>query len=214
MSAEVLERAFEPFCTTKEVGKGTGLGLSQVYGFAEHSGGATRIESQLGRGTTVRIHIPRANGQPAAGALPRERFGETPRGGATILVVEDDPDVREMVVGILSDLAYRTLVASDGPETLAILNRDRSVDLLFTDIVMPAGMSGTELARRASRLRPDLKVLLSSGYAREANLSKSARVEFPFIAKPYRPTALGKKLEEVLAGGSFQTASYGASSIA
>ncbi|HEY1431642.1 MAG TPA: PAS domain S-box protein, partial [Stellaceae bacterium] len=198
MSPEVLERAFEPFYTTKEVGKGTGLGLSQVYGFAKQSGGMARIESKVGKGTTVRIQIPRADGQTAASAVVRYEIGETPSVSATILVVEDDPDVRDMVVGILSDLGYRTLVATNGPEALAILDRDRSVDLLFTDIVMPAGMSGTDLARRASRLRPDLKVLLSSGYNRELNPSRSARLEFPFIAKPYRPTVLGKKLEEVL----------------
>jgi PAS domain S-box-containing protein len=214
MSPEVLERAFEPFYTTKEVGKGTGLGLSQVYGFAKQSGGAATIESKVGQGTVVRIYIPRADGQAAAGGVVRDGLGEMPAGGATILVVEDDPDVREMVVGILSDLGYRTLVASNGPEALAILDRDRSVDLLFTDIVMPAGMSGTELARRASRLRPDLKVLLSSGYAREANPSHSARTEFPFIAKPYRPMALGKKLEEVLSGALFERAAYGDTSIA
>jgi CheY-like chemotaxis protein len=122
--------------------------------------------------------------------------------------------VREIIVGMLADFGYRTLVATNGPEALAILNRDNPVDLLFTDIVMPAGMSGTELAREASRLRPDLKVLLSSGYTREANRWRSAGIEFPFIAKPYRPTALGKKLEEVLTGGPFQTATYGESSIA
>lgn len=214
MSTEVLERAFEPFYTTKEVGKGTGLGLSQVYGFAKQSGGAARIESRIGKGTTVRICIPRADGRPAVSTVTKEGIGKTLPDGATILVVEDDPDVREMIVGILSDLGYRTLVAANGPEALAILNRDRSVDLLFTDIVMPAGMSGTELARQASRLRPDLKVLLSSGYTREANRARAARIEFPFIAKPYRPTALGKKLEEVLAGGLFGRAAYGETSIA
>ena len=145
------------------------MGLSQVYGFAKQSGGAARIESKVGKGTTVRIYFPRAEGQAAAGAVLHEGLHKTPPAAATILVVEDDPDVREMIVGILSDLGYQTLVAANGPEALAILNRDRSVDLLFTDIVMPAGMSGTELAREASRLRPDLKVLLSSGYTREAN---------------------------------------------
>jgi CheY-like chemotaxis protein len=214
MTADVLERAFEPFYTTKEVGKGTGLGLSQVYGFAKQSGGAARIESKVGMGTTVRIYIPRADGQAAAGAVSHEGLHETPPAAATILVVEDDPDVREMMVGILSDLGYQTLVATNGPEALAILNDGHSVDLLFTDIVMPAGMSGTELARQASRLRPDLKVLLSSGYAREANHWRSARVEFPFIAKPYRPTTLGKKLEELLARGLHRAASYVEKSIA
>jgi CheY-like chemotaxis protein len=137
----------------------------------------------------------------------RDRLHETLPAAATILVVEDDPDVRDMIVGILSDLGYQTLVATNGPEALAILNDGHSVDLLFTDIVMPAGMSGTDLARQASRLRPDLKVLLSSGYTREANQWRSARSDFPFIAKPYRPTTLGKKLEEVLAGSLLRTAS-------
>jgi PAS domain S-box-containing protein len=207
MTAEVLERAFEPFYTTKEVGKGTGLGLSQVYGFAKQSGGDARIESTVGKGTTVRIYIPRADRQAVAGAVLRDGLHETPPAAATILVVEDDPDVRDMIVGILSDLGYQTLVATNGPEALAILNDGHSVDLLFTDIVMPAGMSGTDLARQASRLRPDLKVLLSSGYTREANQWRSARSDFPFIAKPYRPTTLGKKLEEVLAGSLLRTAS-------
>ncbi len=214
MTAEVLERAFEPFYTTKEVGKGTGLGLSQVYGFAKQSGGAARLESRVGKGTTVRIYLPRAEGQAAAGAVLHEALAKTPPAGATILVVEDDPDVREMIVGILSDLGYQTLVATNGPEALAILDRDHSVALLFTDIVMPAGMSGTDLARQASRLRPDLKVLLSSGYAREANQWRSAHGDFPFIAKPYRPAALGQKLEEVLAGSLRRAASYAENSIA
>jgi PAS domain S-box-containing protein len=207
MAADVVERAFEPFYTTKEVGKGTGLGLSQVYGFAKQSGGGACIESKVGKGTTVRIYLPRADGKAAAGAVLHEGLHYAPPAAATILVVEDDPDVREMIVGILSDLGYQTLVATNGPEALAILNRDHSIDLLFTDIVMPAGMSGTDLARQASRLRPDLKILLSSGYAREANQWRSARVEFPFIAKPYRPTTLGKKLEEVLAEGLLRAAS-------
>jgi PAS domain S-box-containing protein len=201
MSAEVQNRAFEPFFTTKEVGKGTGLGLSQVYGFARQAGGAARIESTPGRGTTVQIFLPRANGSPELRADADDRPDDVLPGLATILVVEDDADVREMIVGILSDLGYRTLVAETGPEALAILERDASVDILFTDIVMPAGISGTELARRAIRLRPELKVLLSSGYTPEEAHPRLSRHEFAFIAKPYRPTVLGKKLREVLAGG-------------
>jgi PAS domain S-box-containing protein len=213
MSAEVLERAFEPFYTTKEVGKGTGLGLSQVYGFAKQSGGAARIESELGRGTTVQIYLPRAAGRVRAGAQQHEERRDNVPNSAKILVVEDDPDVREMIVGILSDLGYQTLVATDGPEALAILDRDRSVDLLFTDIVMPAGMSGSELAQRASRLHPELKILLSSGFTREAAQSRAGRPDFPFIAKPYRPAALSQKLEEVLAGSLFRASTYGDNSI-
>jgi len=214
MPPDVLERAFEPFYTTKEVGKGTGLGLSQVYGFAKQSGGAARIESAVGRGTTVRIYFPRADGRAVVSPTAHAEPSETPPVTATILVVEDDPDVCEMIVGILSDLGYQTLVARNGPEALAILDRDRSVDLLFTDIVMPAGMSGTDLARQASRLRPDLKVLLSSGFSREADRLHSGRMEFPFIAKPYRPTALGEKVQEVLSGALFRAAGYGENSIA
>jgi CheY-like chemotaxis protein len=209
MSAEVMERAFEPFYTTKDVGKGTGLGLSQVYGFATQSGGVARIESKLGKGTTVRIFVPRATGEIANNAVAGERVLHAPPGAVTILVVEDDGDVREMIVGILSDLGYRALVAATAGEALKILEREDSIDLLFTDIVMPAGISGTELARRASRLRPDLKVLLSSGFSREDGQSRAARAEFPFIAKPYRPTTLAHKLKEVLAGGFLGQPSYG-----
>jgi PAS domain S-box-containing protein len=199
MSAEVAERAFEPFFTTKEIGKGTGLGLSQVYGFAKQSGGTARIESKVGEGTTVRIYLPRASNEPIFNIAPKEGLSDVEPGNATILVVEDDEDVREMIVGILSDLGYGTLVARTGPEALAMLKQEISVDLLFTDVVMP-GMSGTEVAREASRLRPGLKFLLSSGYAREESQLRQMRVEFPFIAKPYRPNTLGQKLREVLSG--------------
>jgi PAS domain S-box-containing protein len=206
MSAEVLERAFEPFYTTKEVGKGTGLGLSQVYGFAKQAGGATRIESKVGEGATVRIYLPRARGKPLASVAPTDALAEATPGAATILVVEDDTDVREMIVGILSDLGYRTLVATSGPEALEIVAQDSSIDLLFSDIVMPGGMSGTELARQALRLRPGLKLLLSSGYAREESQVRRMQVEFPFIAKPYRPSTLGKKLREALSGRDLRKA--------
>jgi PAS domain S-box-containing protein len=209
MSAEVMNRAFEPFYTTKEVGKGTGLGLSQVYGFAKQSGGAARIESRVGQGTTVRIYLPRGNGKVSGDIAAMQSLADLPTAAATILVVEDDEDVREMIVGILSDLGYRTLVATTGPEALAILQRENAVDLLFTDMVMPAGMSGTELARRASQIRPGLKVLLSSGYTREDLQSQTVRGEFPFIAKPYRPTTLSQKLRQVLSGRFLARTAYG-----
>jgi PAS domain S-box-containing protein len=209
MSAEVLERAFEPFYTTKEVGKGTGLGLSQVYGFAKQSGGVARIESKIGKGTTVRIYMPRANGKPVDDLAGNKNLAELPTGGAMILVVEDDADVRDMVVGMLSELGYRTLVATTGSEALDILKREHTVDLLFADIMMPAGMTGTELARRASRLRPGLRVLLSSGYTREETRYQRASAEYPFVAKPYRPAILAKKLKEVLSGAVAGHAGYG-----
>jgi len=142
MSAEVMERAFEPFYTTKDVGNGTGLGLSQVYGFATQSGGEARLESELGKGTTVRIFLPRAAGEIADSLARGESVADAPSGPAIILVVEDDRDVREMIVGILADLGYHALVATTAGEALKILEGCDPVDLLFTDIVMPEGLCG------------------------------------------------------------------------
>jgi PAS domain S-box-containing protein len=198
MSEEVLTRAFEPFYTTKEAGKGTGLGLSQVYGFARQAGGTARIESRRGAGTTVRLYLPRSEGE-----IRNERslkdLARAANGSATILVVEDDADVRNMVTKLLSHLGYSTLMAANGAEALAVLRRENAVDLLFTDIVMPANMSGVELARRARNLRPSLKVLLSSGHAGDEIKSHLLRGRFSFISKPYGTAALAAKLEEVLA---------------
>src|SRR5215472_17306085 len=202
MSAKLIERAFEPFYTTKEVGKGTGLGLSQVYGFAKQSGGAARIESRQGVGTTVSIYIPRCDELLVAQDGVADRLQAGSFGGATILVVEDDEDVREMIVGMREDLGYRVLVAQSGPDALTILQREKSVELLFTDVVMPAGMSGADLARTAHLLRPQLKILLTSGYAGAEPGTLTARREFPFIAKPYRASALGAKLREILGGAA------------
>jgi PAS domain S-box-containing protein len=198
MSREVLARAFEPFYTTKEAGKGTGLGLSQVYGFAQQAGGTARIESRKGSGTTVRLYLPRSEGE-----IRNERslsdLTLAANGSATILVVEDDGDVRNMVIELLSHLGYTTLVATNGAEALGVLRRENGIDLLFTDIVMPSDMNGVELARRARNLRPGLKVLLSSGHAGDEIKSHLLRGRFSFISKPYGTAALAAKLEEVLA---------------
>ena len=199
MSEDVLLRAFEPFYTTKEVGKGTGLGLSQVYGFAKQSGGTVQIRSDVGHGTTVTLYIPRQQGRLSTEVAIAEEPSTPERGNATILVVEDDPNVREMVVGMLSNFGYRPLVARTGPEALAILQNEATVDLLLTDVVMPAGMSGTDLARRAQRLRPELKILLTSGYT-GVEPDPGGVGEFAFIAKPYRGRMLGTKLKEILVG--------------
>jgi PAS domain S-box-containing protein len=198
MGKDVLARAFEPFYTTKEAGKGTGLGLSQVYGFATQSGGIARIASRKGRGTTVRLYVPRAEGkvryERSLGDLPPAADGT-----ATVLIVEDDADVRGMITEVLSHLGYSTVVATAGPEALATLRRNRSIDVLMSDNVMPGGLSGIELARIARKLRPGLKVLLSSGYTGEETGADLALGEFSFVAKPYRPGELATKLKEVLA---------------
>jgi len=167
-------------------------------GFARQAGGTARIESRRGAGTTVRLYLPRSEGE-----IRHERslngLARAPNGSATILVVEDDADVRAMVTELLSHLGYHILVASNGAEALALLRRDNAVDLLFTDIVMPADMTGVELARRARNLRPNLKVLLSSGHAGDEIKSHLLRGRFSFISKPYGTAALAAKLEEVLA---------------
>jgi PAS domain S-box-containing protein len=198
MSGEVLARAFEPFYTTKEAGKGTGLGLSQVYGFVRQAEGTARIESRKDVGTTVRLYLPRSEGEIR---IERSLKGlaRAPSGSATILVVEDDADVRNMVTGFLSKLGYCTLVATNGAEALSVLRRENRIDLLFTDIVMPTDMNGVELARRALNLRPSLKILLSSGHAGDEIKSHLLRGRFSFISKPYGTAALAAKLEEVLA---------------
>jgi len=168
MTEDEANHAFEPFFTTKDVGRGTGLGLSMVYGFARQSGGFAEIESELGRGTTMRLYLPRAfdtsNARPvpAIPALPHVTTED-----CTILLVEDDFDVRESLAAQLTDLGYRVIEAEDGSKALAVLEAGVPVDLLFTDVVMPGGLSGLDLARRARTRRPGLKVLYATGYSEE-----------------------------------------------
>ena len=201
MSPDVLARAFEPFFTTKEIGKGTGLGLSQVYGFANQSGGAAAIESKQGSGATVRIYLPRADGEVAS----ERSLGDlslAPNGTAIVLIVEDDGDLRDMITEVISHLGYRVLAATDGREALAILQTEQPIDLLFSDVVMPSGLSGVELGRSARELRSRLKVLLSSGYVGDATKAEIVRSGFSFISKPYRPAELASKLAECIESGS------------
>jgi PAS domain S-box-containing protein len=199
MTTEVIAHAFEPFYTTKEAGRGTGLGLAQVYGFVRQWGGTACIESTLGEGTTIRLYLPRASGQLAKeGSSPD--FSSASKGDATVLVVEDDRDVREMVTEILAELGYQTLTAGRGVDALTMLKRGDMAQVLLTDIVLPGGISGTDLARAARKLNPDLKVLLTSGYVGEEIRSDLMRSEFAVIWKPYRPAELAAKLTELLAG--------------
>jgi CheY-like chemotaxis protein len=200
MIAEVASRAFEPFFTTKEVGKGTGLGLSMVYGFAKQSGGAMQIGSEPGHGTVVKLFFPRKNAPHRADAPPVDRIA-TPADSETILVVEDNDMVRSYVENELKELGYRVIATRNGPEALAILRQPREIDLLFTDVVMPGGMFGPELAREASRLRPELKVLFTSGYTEHPvepldGLDDEARI----LNKPYRRNDLALMLRTVLKG--------------
>ena len=199
MSPETVAKVFDPFFTTKEVGKGTGLGLSMVYGFAQQSGGGVEIASVVGEGTTVRIFLPRAVSEAAA--VEEVIEAQLPMGSAseTILVVEDDDDVRAYTVGILRELGYRVIEAYDGAAGLRLLERqDRSIQLLLTDVIMPE-MSGPELASAAKLRQPDLRVLFNSGYTREA-IMRDGRLEagVDLISKPFTYAMLAAKVRELL----------------
>jgi signal transduction histidine kinase/CheY-like chemotaxis protein len=201
MTAEVAGRAFEPFFTTKEVGKGTGLGLSMVYGFAQQSGGSVQIRSEPGHGTAVRLFFPRV-ATPQASAAPSAGQQAKPSGSETVLVVEDDDMVRGYVEGELKALGYRVIVTREAPAALAILRGSEKIHLLFTDVVMPGGMFGTELAKEAARLRPDLKILLTSGHTEHpVDAIDGGGREVRILNKPYRRHDLAATLRSVLKAG-------------
>ncbi|MDO1558895.1 response regulator [Brevundimonas sp. 2R-24] len=200
MAPEVLARAIDPFFTTKGVGKGTGLGLSMVYGFVRQSGGRLAIEAEAGQGATVRIYLPRADGEAAA--APPETAVRAPRGREeTVLVCEDDDDVRAYTVDVLRELGYRVLEAHDGPAALRLLERQGgTVDLLFTDVVLP-GMTGAEVAEAAQAQQPDLKVLFTTGYARDA-IVHGGRLDpgVALITKPFTYQDLAARVRDKLDG--------------
>jgi CheY-like chemotaxis protein len=200
MPAEIREHAFEPFFTTKDVGKGTGLGLAQIYGFVKQSGGAATIESTIGRGTTVSLYLPRAKAETVAGEAHRTApIPAAPGEGKTILVVEDQPDVRDVIEASLADLGYKVLTATDGVDARRVLESEETIDLLLTDLVMPNGVSGLDLAERARRLRQDLKIVLVSGYSRDAQIrARGADGGFVFLEKPFRQAELARSVAAAL----------------
>lgn len=163
MPPEVMEKVFDPFFTTKETGKGSGLGLSMVYGFVKHSGGHISVYSDEGEGTTFKIYLPRivAKEEPIERPVPSVDFSAR---GETILVVEDDADVRTVIVAILREMDYGVLEAENGKDAIALLRKESRIDLLITDIVLPGGMGGKEIANLASEIRPGIKILFISGY--------------------------------------------------
>jgi PAS domain S-box-containing protein len=196
MSEEVQRRAIEPFFTTKAAGRGSGLGLSMVYGFAEQSGGALRIESRLGYGARVDLTLPLASGTEPVVGIPTP--GPVAGTGQTLLVVEDDDEVRNLARTFLSALGYRSLPASNAAEALAQLQSDAEIALLFTDVRLGAGANGIELATRARMLRPDIGILLTSGYA-EADLQSEGTPDgFEMLAKPYRREQLAAAISRNL----------------
>jgi signal transduction histidine kinase len=197
MPPETLDRVFEPFFTTKEVGKGTGLGLSMVYGFVRQSGGHVTIESTVGVGTTVSLFLPRST-QASEVGLDSAPPQEVTAGSGRVLMVEDDHDVMDVTSTILRELGYEVHCAQDGTDAIRMLRADRRFDLLFSDIMMPGGISGIELAREAKHLRSNIKILLTSGNAAEALSRQGAEGEFPVIGKPFRRAELAQYLRVVM----------------
>ena len=201
MDAETLSHAIEPFFTTKEVGRGTGLGLSMVYGFIKQSGGHIRVYSEVGEGTSVKIYLPRFHGLVPA----NDQLEEAPRpvvsgGDETVLVCEDDDKVRAYAVEVLNELGYRVIEASNGAAALDALEQAPvPVDLLFTDVVLPGGMTGADVAREAAARRPELKILFATGYARNA-IFHHGRLDpgVELLTKPFTYAELAGKVREVL----------------
>jgi signal transduction histidine kinase/ActR/RegA family two-component response regulator len=197
MDAETIARVFEPFFTTKEPGRGTGLGLSQVYGFARQSGGAAVVESAPGKGATVRVYLPLD--QAGAEAVQSPPAPTAARHGPRrrVLLVEDDVSVGEMVAAMLTDLGHEVLRAEAAARALSILMRQERIDLMLTDLIMPGGMNGVELARQAVALRPGLPVILTSGYTGET-LGAAADAPWPLLTKPYPAETLAALIEAVM----------------
>ncbi len=198
MSDEVKAHLFEPFFTTKPKGRGTGLGLATIYGAVQQAGGLIEVYSELGRGTTFKIYLPRV----AAKAQPLEtgpRTDDMPRGTETVLVVEDESWVRDLAVKVLTLLGYRVLAAANGGEAFLLAEQHPGrIDLLFTDVVMP-GINGKQLADRMRALRPEIRVLFTSGYTEDVIVHHGVVEEgLSFLAKPYSPVALARKLREAL----------------
>ena len=196
MEPEVLARAFDPFFTTKEEGQGTGLGLSQVFGWVKQSGGHIKIYSEVGHGTTIKLYLPRAVEEGAVAAAPTEPV--PPGGNETILVVEDNANVRKTVVRQLHDLGYRSVEAESGASALKLVAEGLSFDLLLTDVVMPGGMTGYQLADQLRRTRPDTRVLFTSGYTELARSADQLSRRDSLLSKPYRKQDLGRAVRRAL----------------
>jgi len=200
MSKETIGRIFEPFFTTKPLGQGTGLGLSMIYGFVRQSNGQIRVYSELGQGTTMCLYLPRHHGEANDGETVEQGADGFEAGyGETVLVIDDEPAVRLLMVDVLQEAGYRVLEAADGPSGLRILQSEAQIDLLVTDVGLPGGMNGRQVADAARTLRPNLKVLFITGYAENAvvgngHLDPGMQV----ITKPFAIDALANRVREMI----------------
>ena len=199
MSETTLARVLEPFFTTKEVGRGTGLGLSMAYGFARQSGGHLRIESSLGRGTTVTLYLPRYTGKGAVEEVAESHDTPPALPGEAVLVVEDDADVRAHTCEVLAELGYAVTAVADGPAAVAVLAGRSRLDLIFTDVVLAGPMNGKDIAKEALRRRPSLPVLFTSGYARNSIVAEGRLEEgVELLAKPFSMPMLACRIRDLL----------------
>jgi len=202
MSAEVMARAFDPFFTTKAIGQGSGLGLSMIYGFVQQSGGHVRLRSAEERGTTVTIYLPRYLGK-LCGEVDLGTLASLPTVGAdaVVLLVEDEPDVRMIIVDVLSDLGYTVLEAADGRAGMQLLELDSRIDLLVTDVGLPGGMNGRQLADAARQRRPGLKVLFVTGYAESTAMGGGPMGQgMQVMTKPFAVGALAARVQGIISG--------------
>jgi CheY-like chemotaxis protein len=199
MSKETLEHVFEPFFTTKPQGKGTGLGLAMVYGFVKQSGGAVRIYSEVGYGTTVSLYLPLAEevSQPVSAGIP----SIPTKLKGTVLVVDDEVDLLEIAKKYLEDMGYTAYDAEDGASALAVVEQHKDIDLVVTDILMPGGMNGVELAEKIRESLHKIKVIYCSGFPANALAERSmSLVDGPLLHKPYQRTEFGEAVRAVMEG--------------
>jgi CheY-like chemotaxis protein len=202
MSPDVIARAFDPFFTTKPIGQGTGLGLSMIYGFVRQSGGQVRIYSELGQGTTMCLYFPRHYGE-AEEADVLAGLNDAPRAeqGETVLIVDDEPSVRMLVTEVLEDLGYTAIEAADGPAGLKVLQSNVRIDLLVTDVGLPGGMNGRQVADAGRVVRPGLKVLFITGYAENAVLGNGhLEPGMQVLTKPFVMETLASRIKDLIAG--------------
>jgi CheY-like chemotaxis protein len=200
MTPEVIKRAFDPFFTTKPLGQGTGLGLSMIYGFARQSGGQVRIYSEVGKGTTMCLYLPRHQGRDEDAQIAHE-WEVAPRAteGQTVLVVDDEPTVRMLVSEVLQELGYTAIEVADGSTGLQVLRSDQRIDLLITDVGLPGGINGRQVADGAREVRPDLKVLFITGYAENAVVGNGhLEPGMQVLAKPFPMEALATRIRDLM----------------
>jgi PAS domain S-box-containing protein len=202
MPPDVIARAFDPFFTTKPIGVGTGLGLSMIYGFVRQSGGQVRIDSEVGCGTTVRLYLPRHYGEAGRPDLVPD-LADAPRAGSheTVLVVDDEPTVRMLISEVLEGLGYTTIEAAEGASGLQVLQSNTRIDLLVTDVGLPGGINGRQVADAARIARPDLKVLFITGYAENSALSQGTLAPgMHVLTKPFTMETLASRIRDLIAG--------------